>query len=88
MSANQPASDSTPQYEPGGGRIMLIIVLIITTALGGMVWSFLSRLNAPRDAPAIKSRHLPPSQKPDTPAAGPNTEPAAVPSAPTLPAQR
>jgi hypothetical protein len=88
MSANLPASDSTPQYEPGGGRILLIVGLIISTALGGMAWSFLSRLNAPRDAPAIKSRYLPPSQKQEAPAAGVKTDSAAVPPAPTFPAQR
>ena len=54
-----------PQYEPGGDRIMLVIVIIVVTALGGMLWSFLSRQSAPIDAPEIKTRHLPPSARPD-----------------------
>jgi len=57
-------SDPTPQYEPGGDRIMIVIVLIVVTALGGMAWSFFSRQSAPADAPEIKSRHLPPSERP------------------------
>jgi hypothetical protein len=52
-----------PQYEPGGDRIMIVIAIIVVTALGGMLWSFLSRQNAPDDAPEIKARHLPPSAK-------------------------
>ena len=73
-----------PQYEPGGDRIMIVIVIIVVTALGGMLWSFLSRQSAPSDAPEIKTRHLPPSARPDKdkPAA------AAVPPAPTIPAAR
>ena len=59
-----------------------IAVLIMVTALGGMLWSFLSRQNAPDDAPEIKARHLPPSAKPEKPAM------SAVPPAPTLPAPR
>jgi len=71
-----------PQYEPGGDRIMIVIAIIVVIALGGMLWSFLSRQNAPGDAPEIKARHLPPSAKPEKPAM------SAVPPAPTLPAQR
>jgi hypothetical protein len=73
-----------PQYEPGGDRIMIVIAIIVVTALGGMLWSFLSRQSAPGDAPEIKARHLPPSARPDTP----NKTPAAVPPAPTIPAPR
>lgn len=73
----------TPEYEPGGDRIMIIIVLIVVTALGGMLWSFFSRQDAPGDAPGIKTRHLPPSARPD-PAKPTNV----VPPAQTVPAQR
>jgi flagellar basal body-associated protein FliL len=73
-----------PKYEPGGDRIMIIIVLIVVTALGGMLWSFFSRQDAPNDAPGIKTRHLPPSAKPDPV----GKAPGAVPPAPTLPATR
>lgn len=68
--------DPSPKYEPGGDRMMIVIVVIVVTALGGMAWSFFSRQNVPTDAPAIKSRHLPPSERP-----APET--TAVPSAPT-----
>ena len=70
--------DPTPQYEPGGDRIMIVIAIIVVTALGGMAWSFLSRQSAPVDAPEITSRHLPPSERP----VAPPTTPATVPSAP------
>ncbi len=66
-----------PQYEPGGGKLLLIVALIVGTALAGMAFSFLSRQHAPKEAPAIKTRHLPPSEKPAEPAK------AAVPPAPT-----
>jgi hypothetical protein len=72
-------SDPTPQYEPGGDRIMIVIAVIVVTALGGMAWSFFSRQNAPAEAPEIKSRHLPPSARP-TPSP---SAPVAVPPAPT-----
>ena len=71
--------DPTPQYEPGGDRIMIVIAVIVVTALAGMAWSFFSRQNAPHDAPEIKARHLPPSERPD---AG-GKAPAAVTPAPT-----
>ena len=72
-------SDPTPQYEPGGNRIMIVIVIIVVTALGGMAWSFFSRQGVPADAPDVKARHLPPSARPT-----PNpTPPAAVVPAPT-----
>jgi flagellar basal body-associated protein FliL len=57
-------SDPSPQYEPGGDRIMIVIAVIVVTALGGMAWSFFSRQSAPADAPEIKSRQLPPSERP------------------------
>ena len=57
-------SPQRPQYEPGGDRIMIVIAVIVLTALAGMAWSFFSRQNAPSDAPGIKSRHLPPSERP------------------------
>lgn len=57
-------TDPSPQYEPGGDRIMIVIAVIVLTALAGMAWSFFSRQNAPSDAPGIKSRHLPPSERP------------------------
>lgn len=66
-----------PEFEPGGNRIMIVIALIIASALGGMLWSFLSRQNAPREAPAIKARHLPPSAQPEA------SKPAEKTSAPT-----
>jgi hypothetical protein len=72
-------SDPTPQYEPGGNRIMIVIVIIVVTALGGMAWSFFSRQGVPADAAEVKTRHLPPSARPT-----PNpTPPAAVVPAPT-----
>jgi len=61
----KPSPESPPRYEPGGDRIMLVIVVIVLTALAGMAWSFFSRLDAPRDAPEIKARHLPPSARPE-----------------------
>jgi flagellar basal body-associated protein FliL len=73
-------SDPPPQYEPGGDRIMIVIVLIVVTALGGMAWSFFSRQNAPAGTPEIKSRHLPPSERPAPDKA---SAPAAVAPAPT-----
>lgn len=60
---NRP-TDPSPRYEPGGDRLMIVIVVIVVTALGGMAWSFFSRQDVPSDAPAIKSRHLPPSERP------------------------
>jgi hypothetical protein len=72
-------SDPSPQYEPGGDRIMIVIAVIVVTALGGMAWSFFSRQNAPADAPEIKSRHLPPSERP----APDKAAPVAVTPAPT-----
>ncbi|OHC63714.1 MAG: hypothetical protein A3H93_04690 [Rhodocyclales bacterium RIFCSPLOWO2_02_FULL_63_24] len=81
---NTPSSPP-PEYEPGGNRLLVIIALIVVTALGGMLWSFFSRQNAPPDAPAIKARHLPPSARPD------NNKPASADSvapAPTVPAVR
>ncbi len=61
---NSPPSQP-PQHEPGGDRIIVVIVLIVVTALGGMLFSFLTRLNAPHDAPEIKARYLPPSARHD-----------------------
>jgi hypothetical protein len=59
---------------------MIVIVLIVVTALGGMAWSFLSRQSAPTGAPEIKSRHLPPSERPAPDKA---SAPTAVAPAPT-----
>lgn len=70
-----------PRYEPGGDRIMIVIAVIVVTALAGMAWSFFSRQSAPRDAPEVKARHLPPSERHE-PAAKAAT---AVPPAPTPP---
>lgn len=80
-----PPSSPPPNYEPGGDRIIIIIVLIVVTALGGMLWSFFSRQHAPREAPAIKARHLPPSEQPvpQAPAGA-----VAVPPTPTAPPPR
>lgn len=80
-----PPSSPPPKYEPGGDRIIFVIVLIVVTALGGMLWSFVSRQNAPREAPAIKTRHLPPSEQPAPPQPAPKI---AVPPAPTFPTSR
>lgn len=80
-----PPLPPSPKYEPGGDRIIIVIVLIVVTALGGMLWSFFSRQHVPRDAPAIKARHLPPSEQP---APQQPANPAAVPPAPTAPAPR
>jgi hypothetical protein len=74
-----------PEYEPGGDRIMIIIVLIVVTALGGMLWSFFSRQDAPGDAPGIKTRHLPPSARPDP---AKTTAPSNAQPAPSAPAPR
>jgi hypothetical protein len=62
---------------------MIIIVLIVVTALGGMLWSFFSRQDAPGDAPGIKTRHLPPSERP-----GPGKTPAHVRPRRLFPLQR
>ena len=56
--------------------MMIVIVAIVVTALGGMAWSFFSRQDVPTDAPAIKTRHLPPSERPAP-------DKTAVPPAPT-----
>jgi len=71
-------TDPSPQYEPGGHRIMIVIAVIVVTALAGMVWSLLSRQHAPSDAPGIKSRFLPPSERPapDKAAVAPAPTPA------------
>ena len=74
-------SDPSPQYEPGGDRIMLVIAVIVVSAFVGMAWSFFSRQSAPADAPEIKSRHLPPSERPAPEKA---SAPVAVTPAPTL----
>jgi flagellar basal body-associated protein FliL len=79
-----PSPSQPPKFEPGGDRIILVIVLIVVTALGGMLWSFVSRQSAPRDAPGIKARHLPPSEQP----APPPAKQVAVPPAPTVPTPR
>lgn len=73
-------TDPTPQYEPGGDRIMIVIAIIVVTALGGMVWSFFSRQNAPADATEIKSRHLPPSERPGPVKSAPSTSVAPAPA--------
>ena len=57
--------EPAPQYEPGGNRIMIVIAIIVVTALGGMIFSFFSRQHAPSDAPGVKSRFLPPSERHD-----------------------
>ncbi|MDP2823821.1 MAG: hypothetical protein Q8O52_14240 [Sulfuritalea sp.] len=59
-------SSPPPQYEPGGNRMLIVIALIVVTALGGIIWTTVSRQNAPHDATAIKARYLPPSAQPDT----------------------
>lgn len=82
---NDQTPSSPPQYEPGGDRIMIIIVLIVATALGGMLWSFFSRQSAPSDAPDIKTRHLPPSARPDP---AKTAAPASTQPPPAVPAQR
>ena len=70
------APDDKPQYEPGGDRIILVIVILVVTALGGMAWSFFLRQNVPADAPGVRLRFLPPSERKDA-------AKAAVPPAPT-----
>ena len=77
-----PPPPQPPKYEPGGDRITFVIVLIVVTALGGMLWSFFSRQHAPHDAPAIKARHLPPSEQPAP------QQPAKPVATPTAPAAR
>jgi hypothetical protein len=72
-------SESQPQYEPGGGKVIAVAMTLVILALAGMSWSFFSRQSAPKDAPVIKSRFLPPSERKD----GPPAAPVAVPPAPT-----
>lgn len=74
-----PAPDPAPQYEPGGGKLIAVAACLVLAALAGITWAFFSRQHAPQDAPAIKERFLPPSERhaPTPPARG------AVPSAPT-----
>lgn len=77
-------SPQRPQYEPGGDRIMIVVVVIVVTALAGMLFSFFSRQHAPADAPPPRSLHLPPSAKPDVAATAPATAtPNPPPPAPT-----
>ena len=64
-----PASVPTPQYEPGGGKLLAVAFTLVGLALAGMAWSFFSRQNAPQDAPVIKSRFLPPSERKEAPPA-------------------
>ena len=71
--------DPAPQYEPGGGKVIAVAMTLVILALAGMAWSFLSRQSAPKDAPIIKSRFLPPSERKE----GPPAAPIAVPPAPT-----
>jgi flagellar basal body-associated protein FliL len=84
MPTNDPKHDTpaAPQYEPGGGKLIAIAVVLVVLALAGMAWSFLSRQNAPQDAPAIKGRFLPPSERKEAPPAAtpPATAPAAAPT--------
>lgn len=68
-------ANEQPQYEPGGGKLLVVVALIVGTALAGIAFSFFSRAHAPKDAPPVKSRFLPPSEKPANPAA-PATAPA------------
>ena len=59
-------------------------LLIVVTALAGMLFSFFSRQHAPTDAPPPRSLHLPPSAKPDVAATAPATAtPNPPPPAPT-----
>ena len=53
----------TPQYESGGGKLIAGAAILVIAALAGIVWSLASRQQAPPDAPAIKSRFLPPSER-------------------------
>ncbi len=64
-----PAPVPTPQYEPGGGKLLAVAFTLVGLALAGMAWSFFSRQNAPQDAPAIKGRFLPPSERKGAPPA-------------------
>lgn len=66
----------TPQYESGGGKLIAGAAILVIAALSGIVWSLTSRQQVPQDAPAIKSRFLPPSERKEIPA-------TAVPPAPT-----
>jgi hypothetical protein len=80
-----PASAATPQYEPGGGKLLAVAFTLVGLALAGMAWSFFSRQNAPQDAPVIKGRFLPPSERKDVPPAvapPPTFSPATVGSPP------
>ena len=81
---NQPPSPP-PKYEPGGDRIIAVIVVIVVTALGGMLWSFFSRQGAPQDATSVKTRHLPPSARPETGKQVPDGTAAPSAPAPTVP---
>jgi hypothetical protein len=72
-----PASTPPPQYEPGGGKLLAVAFTLVGLALAGMAWSFFSRQNAPQDAPVIKSRFLPPSERKDASPAANVTVPAA-----------
>ncbi len=78
--------DPAPQYEPGGGKLIAVVVILVVAALAGMAWSFFSRQNAPSDATPIKGRFLPPSERKDAKPA----VPGAVPPVPTFsaPAQK
>jgi len=82
-----PPPSPPPEHEPGGDRIIVVIVLIVVTALGGMLFSFLSRLNAPHDAPEIKARYLPPSARhePDKAAGAGTAHPGGSTDAPAKP---
>ncbi len=81
MQPTDPKPD-TPQYEPGGGKLIAVAMTLVVLALAGMAWSFLSRQNVPQDAPAIKNRFLPPSERKEAPPAAtpPATAPAAAPT--------
>ena len=89
MPPNDPTPATPPQYEPGGGKLIAIAMTIVAVALAGMAWSFFSRQSAPKDAPAVKSRFLPPSERKEAPASQSGTaapaaaSPAAVPPAST-----
>lgn len=76
-------SDPTPRYEPGGGKLIAVAAILVVAALAGMTWSFFSRQHAPQDAPPIKERFLPPSERhapPPAKDAVPSTEGFAQPS--------
>lgn len=36
------APDEKPATEPGGGKFLIIVALVIATSLGGTLWAFLS----------------------------------------------